>query len=141
MAQTLKEFLASNPNASEEQIVQRMQTATEDELIWCCSGYATTNQRRATAAQSILDTRRHRELKKPHWTITPTFYMTIVIFIVAILAWLFPREPMKKTAPIFQPVQSNPATLIYTPMPPTNAALPQPVLPPAGQISPPVSVP
>ena len=30
-------------------------------------------------------------LRKPHWSLTPTFWITLAIFIVAILSWLFPR--------------------------------------------------
>ena len=41
-------------------------------------------------------------LKEPHWTLTPAFWIAVAILIVAILAWIFPRETMKE--------QSNKAT-------------------------------
>jgi len=54
MAETLEEFLVRNRDATEEQIAQRMKTATDDELGWCLRAYVTSYQRRATAAKIIL---------------------------------------------------------------------------------------
>jgi hypothetical protein len=32
------------------------------------------------------------KLKEPHWTLPWTFWVVVATFIVAILAWLFPRH-------------------------------------------------
>lgn len=32
-----------------------------------------------------------QHLRKPHWSLTPTFWITLAILIVAILSWLFPK--------------------------------------------------
>ena len=32
-----------------------------------------------------------QKLRRPHWSLTPTFWITLAILIVALLSWLFPR--------------------------------------------------
>lgn len=145
MPQTLDEFLNTSPN--EVKIIEWMRTAADDELRECLVAFA-QNRKLYVRAQGILDNRRHAELTKPHWTLTPTFWLGVAIFVVSILAfiisilaWMFPREPKKEPVPISQPSTASPATSPYTATLPTNAAQPQPALPPATQTSKPVSAP
>lgn len=53
----------------------------------------------AEKAKEIKEEARHKaigdkldELKKPHWTATPTFWAACIAVIVALFAWLFPRR-------------------------------------------------
>src|SRR5437868_2695162 len=111
MAQTLKDVLARNP--SDEEFIEWMQTATNEELNSCRSIYATTRLKLSTAAQSILEMRRHHDLKKPHWTITPGFWIGFAAMVFAAIAawpvihdWLPKPEPAHKAASS-QSLQSN----------------------------------
>jgi hypothetical protein len=111
MARTLNEFFASNP--SDEQMIEWMQTeATDADLIQCCSTLV-HRQKLAATAQGILDARRHQELKKPHWTATPNFWVAVLAMIFAAIAacpvvreWFQPSAPSHKAASS-QPPQSN----------------------------------
>ncbi len=115
-------------------------------------------QRRQTEAMQNEASKHHNEsigevkslktsvngLATPHWTLTPTFWVgvvtliaTICVLIVAVLAWLFPREPVKERTLNAQPVPSNSAIVPYIAKPQTNAAQRQLVLPVEGKTSPP----
>lgn len=60
-----------------------------------------------------------RKLSKPHWTLTPTFWISLAILVVALLAWLFPRTPQTPNGkPVISatnfapaPTSSPPATI------------------------------
>jgi hypothetical protein len=88
--------------------------------------------------------RQLNRLSKPHWTLIPsyrillaTLIMTIAVFIVTVLAWLFPRSFEKGTIPLSQNGLSNPPTSFHA-APQTNAIQSQPELPTANQTLPPV---
>ena len=78
-----------------------------------------------------------KRLEKTHWPLTPTFWVTVVILIVGILTWLFPKEPKKERSPTDAPVRSNSAILTYTATPQTNSPKSPLGLPVAGKTSPP----
>ena len=69
-------------------------------------------------------------LQKPHWTLKPTFWITLAILAVGLLAWLFPVERQQKPiqGAIFGSSNSIAAPLL------TNL---QPAQPAAQQTSPP----
>jgi hypothetical protein len=70
-------------------------------------------------------------LKKPHWTLTPSFAVIVLTMIfAAIAAWpvireWFPSSQPASKAASFQPLQSNstPASLTATQTPPTMSAV------------------
>jgi hypothetical protein len=61
-------------------------------------------------------------LRKPHWTQTPTFWITVAILVVALLSWLFPRTPPTlNEKPAISSANSAPAPTNLPPVPaPTN---------------------
>ena len=120
MAQTLKELLGSNPK--ETQILEWMETATDDELENCVTEFH-ANRRFSSRAKTILDRRRHRELKEPHWTSMWGFWVIVLGTVFAVIAawpviqgWFQSSAPANKAASSPQP-QSNstPATLKVSP--------------------------
>lgn len=72
-----------------------------------------------------------QQLENPHWTLTPTFWVSFVILLVAVLSWLFPREPKKgkEQLPAVQHAGSNQSTVPYISMPQPNEAPRRPKLP------------
>lgn len=67
-----------------------------DEYILSIGG----NERLRQMALAERERRHFNRLSKPHWTLTPTFLITVGILIialatlvVALLSWLFPRTP------------------------------------------------
>jgi hypothetical protein len=86
-----------------------------DEYIMRISGYEKLHR----MASSEREKRHFNHLNKPHWTLTPTFGISVGIFIisglilaVAVLSWMFPREP-RKEIPISQPATVNQSTSTY----------------------------
>ncbi len=60
---------------------QRERHKTED------SDRERLHQELMTSVRSKLD-----ELKKPHWTMTPTFWVAVAAATISLAAWLFPRK-------------------------------------------------
>lgn len=114
MPRTLKELLASNPSPSDAEIHEWITTATDDDLKAFLPMFV-HNKRLYTHAKTILEDRRHRELKQPHWTLTPGFIIAfLAIVFAAIAAWPVIRDWLPKPEPAhkassFQSPQSNSA--------------------------------
>jgi len=85
-------------------------------------------------ARIALDVKLAEHASKPHWTLSPTFFVSVVVLIVSILAWLFPREPSKTSPQSATSSNSSPAISPYIPKPQTNAIAPPQVSPPATQM-------
>lgn len=136
MLNTCAKFKASYPNRIEADVAIAL---IRDELVRLerkSEQEARDKQHYATIlAQNNLHTA-VKKLHKGHWTLTPTFAVSLVILIVTVLAWLFPREPLKRNSPISQPAQSNLATLPYISTLPTNAVTPQSASPTSPQTLP-----
>lgn len=134
MAKTLQEILNTTDDEAHRHWVRFEATRESlDEYILKTSN----NEGKHRIGLAERERRQFEQLHKPHWSLPWTFWVTVAVLIVAILAWLFPRTVEKETSPLGQGAYSNPATLFYTATPQTNATQPQPKSPIAPQTSPP----
>jgi hypothetical protein len=80
---------------------------SESELIFIIQRFS-PNTDEYIAAKQLLhekEVERRLNLAKPHWSLPWTFWISLAILIVAILAWLFPHE--KQQTPNDKPAISK----------------------------------
>jgi hypothetical protein len=104
-----------NGSLEDEIIIDWIQDATIEELQALLK-WAHHGRRIYAVASSMLAIRLSEAERQPHWSLTPTFWVSVAVLIVAILAWIFPRSNDKPPIPIvaippatasFQAPQSN----------------------------------